>query len=212
MDSKIIENFSQKVDKSKVQGFYDIALNIVTQALEKLSQKENSLTNLTSDTTRIFPMGDYTNDTFIDESGELEIVVASHNAQLIIENENFSKSYKIANTKKKKSAISNNGTFDKIVFDYTNVLTTFFEKSTYLVVCSEGIKILCLEEYGFKILIRFATYDENDSNVVLSFWDPINKISKPVNLFLYTENMEKKDKKTGGNYKKIVRIFKNLRK
>ena len=38
-----------------------------------------------------------------------------------------------------------------------------------------------------------------------------NAIRK-INLFLYNEMMTKKDEETSGNYKKLVRIFKNIRK
>lgn len=213
MEDEILEKFTHKVEKTRVQGFYDIALNILTQALNDLTNNAKStLYNLNEESTRIFPMGDYTNDTFVDESGELEIVIASSNPQLIVENENFSKLYQDAKTKKQREKISNNGTFDKIIYDFTNILTKYFNNTTYLIVCSDGIKVLCLEEYGFKMLIRFATYSEYDSGVLLNFWDAIQKRSKPIDLFFYNENIEKKDKQTNGNYKKIVRLFKNLRK
>ena len=61
-------------------------------------------------------------------------------------------------------------------------------------------------------MIRFATFSEEDKDAILSFWNPLQKNIKQVNLFLYNESMSKKDKETNGNYKKLVRILKNIRK
>lgn len=212
MERSLIEKFANKVDKTKVQEFYTTALSIVVSALDKIVEEGEYKSLFLEETTRIFPMGDYTNDTFIDESGELEIVIASSNSQLILNNSLYLKNLNDAKRKKSKDAVSNFGTLDKFILDFSNILATYFASSTYLLLTNDGLKILCLKEYGFKILLRFATFDELDDSALLNFWDPIQKSIRPVDLFTYNENMEEKDLRTRGNYKKLVRIFKNLRK
>jgi hypothetical protein len=213
MDNSLIKQFAEKKDKSKVQEFYSKALDIVTSALNDLNAKGGTVSKvLQEESTRIFPMGDYTNDTFIDQTGELEIVIASSNPQLIVANQMFSKAYLSARTKKQKAQVPNAGTFDAVVVGFLKCLLPYFNEETTLILVDEGIKIFCLEEYGFKILIRFATYGADDPNAILNFWEALSKKSVPVNLFLYNENIEKKDSQTKGNYKKLIRIFKNFRK
>lgn len=213
MKKDLLKQFAEKKDKAKVQEFYDKTLKILTYALSDLNENSSSDGSvLQKETTRIFPIGDYTNDTFIDQTGELEIVIASSNPSLIMANNIFSKNYHQTKSKRKKERVPNSGTFDKIVIDLTNYLMPHFEQTTALIVVNEGIKILCLQEYGFKILIRFATFNPDDEDAILSFWECLLKKSSSVNLFLYNENMEKKDVETKGNYKRLVRIFKNIRK
>jgi len=211
MEETLIKEFAELKSKDKVQEFYEKALSILTSALDDM-RKEKGITQLDYDDTRIFPMGDYTNDTFIDQTGELEIVIATSNPQIKIANTTYSKNLIEAKSKKQKELITNKGTFEEIILNYTNYLAEYFDQSSILLMVNEGIKILCLEEYGFKILIRFATFSENDKDAILSFWNPLLHKSKQVNLFMYNENMTKKDEETKGNYKKIVRIFKNIRK
>ena len=211
MEKNLLEQFAEKKSKDKVQEFYETALSILTSALDDF-KKENQNLTLDYDDTRIFPMGDYTNDTFIDQTGELEIVVATSNPQIAIANSTYIKNLREAKTKKERNLISNAGTFDEIILKYAHCLSEYFDETTIILLVNQGIKILCLQEYGFKILIRFATYDEQDKNVVLNLWDPLVKNTKKVNLFLYNDKMEEKDKSTGGNYKKLVRVFKNIRK
>ena len=210
MDKSTLENFSKPKSKILVQDFYEKTLSILTSALDDI--KKENLTTLDYDDTRIFPMGDYTNNTFIDETGELEIVIASSNPQLKIANSTYIKNLKEAKTKKQKNAIANNGTYNEIINTYIQALAKYFNETTTLLVINTGIKILCLEEFGFKILIRFATYDEEDKQAILSFWDPLNVRMQKINLFLYNDMIAKKDEETNGNYKKLVRIFKNIRK
>ncbi|NCB48627.1 MAG: hypothetical protein EOM55_03305 [Clostridia bacterium] len=213
MEKNILQQFAERKDKGKVQEFYDQALDIITRALTDLNLKnERGVNALEESSTRIFPIGDYTNDTFIDQTGELEIVIASSNPQLIVANKIFSKNFSEAKTKKQKQNILNEGTFDKVIVNLTNCLLPYFDEKTTLMIVNDGIKILSLEEYGFKILIRFATYNIEDEDAILNFWEVFLKKSTPVNLFLYNENIEKKDKETKGNYKRLVRIFKNIRK
>jgi len=213
MEKSLLQQFAEKKDKSKVQEFYEKALDILTHALTDMTSKSVKNSNiLQEDSTKIFPMGDYTNDTFIDQTGELEIVIASSNPQLIMANKIFSKSFLVAKTKKQKEKLLNDGTYDKIIADLINSLLPYFDVKTTLMIVNEGIKIFCIEEYGFKILIRFATYNIDDEDAILYFWDYFLKKSTPANLFLYNEKIEEKDSETKGNYKRLVRIFKNIRK
>lgn len=211
MEETLLKEFAELKSKDKVQEFYKKTLSILTSVLDKMQNGKNTLC-LSYEDTRIFPMGDYTNDTFIDQTGELEIVIASCSSQLKLNNNTYLKNLKNAKTKKEKALISSKGTFDELIFKFLDNLASYYESSTTLLVLNQGIKILCLEEYGFKILIRFATYDREDKNAVLNFWDPIRKKETPLNLFVYNEKIDKKDKETKGNYKKLVRIFKNIRK
>ncbi len=211
MEESLLIQFAEIKSKEKVQEFYETTLSILTTALDDLRREyPNFLLNYES--TRIFPIGDYTNDTFIDQTGELEIVIASSNPQIAVLNSTFAKNYREAKSKKQKALISNTGTFDDICNKILLALTKYFNQTTLILLVNNGIKILCLQEYGFKILIRFATYDENDNDAVLSFWNPVIKNSTKVNFFLYNEKMEEKNKLTNGNYKKLIRIFKNIRK
>ena len=211
MEESLLREFAEAKNKEKVQEFYEKALSILTTALDEMRETPG-ITALDYDDTRIFPMGDYTNDTFIDQTGELEIVIATSNPQIKVANLTFLKNFREAKTKKEKASIVNKGTFDEIIFNYASLLAQYFDDSSIILIVNQGIKVLCLEEYGFKLLIRFATYSEDDEEAVLNFWDPLLKKSKKINLFLYNENMSKKDDETRGNYKKLVRVFKNIRK
>jgi len=211
MEKTLLKQFSQQISNDKVQEFYEKALSILTSGLDALKQEYRDI-GLEYEDTRIFPMGDYTNNTFIDQTGELEIVIATSNPQLKILNNSYLKQLHEAKTKKQKDSISSHGTYDDIILKYAQCLTKYFDESTIILVVNQGIKVLCFEEYGFKILIRFATYDEEDKDAILSFWDPYNKQIKKINLFLYNEKIDEKDKKTNGNYKKLIRILKNIRK
>lgn len=211
MEESLLSQFAEKKSKEKVQEFYEKTLSILTSALEDF-RNENHNCTLDYESTRIFPIGDYTNDTFIDQTGELEVVIASSNPQIVALNATYTKNLKEAKTKKQKNEVSNAGTLDEIYVKFVYNLVNYFNETTMILLVNEGIKILCLQEYGFKILIKFATFDENDKDAVLNFWDPVAKRIKKVNLFLYNEKIEEKDKLTHGNYKKLVRIFKNIRK
>ncbi len=212
MNDEIIRDFSVRKDKKNVQEFYHKALDIIVSAIEELKLTSSNTINLNEETTRIFPMGDYTNDTFIDKTGELEIVIATFDPQIILNNKTFINARKSVRRKKDLSKISSNGTIDQILFLLLKKLTEFFDETTTLFATNDGIKILCFQEYGFKLLIRFATYNVDDKDAVLYFWDPVIKNERAVNLFLYNEEIDKKDKQTNGNYKKIIRIYKNIRK
>ena len=183
MDKSVLKKFAEPKSKLLVQDFYEKTLSILTSALEDIKKEDKSLL-LDYESTRIFPIGDYTNDTFIDESGELEIVIANSNPQLKINNTTYIKNLKEAKTKKQKKEVSKTGTYSEFIENYILSLTKYFDETTSLLIINTGIKILCLEEFGFKILIRFATYDEDDPQAILSFWDPIKITTKKVNIFL----------------------------
>ena len=85
MDRETIIRLSQLKNKEKVQDFYTKALSFLTASLSELVDSR-LVQNFDESTTKIFPMGEYTNNTFIDELGELEIVVASSNPQLVLSN------------------------------------------------------------------------------------------------------------------------------
>ncbi|MGN0798734.1 MAG: hypothetical protein ACI4L7_04175 [Christensenellales bacterium] len=207
MDGETIVQLSQLKNKEKVQDFYTKALSFLTASLGELVDSR-LVQNFDETTTKIFPMGEYTNNTFIDELGELEIVVASSNPQLVLSNSILVKH----NNKKQEQKLLMTGTYADIIPKLAQIMSQYFaEKTTFLLV-DDGLKIFCANEFGFKILIRFATYSEGDTNAILSFWNPLKNCSEQVNLFAYNEQMDLKDSLTKGNYKKIVRIFKNIRK
>ena len=212
MDKQIIEDFSKKQDKTNAQKFYSATIDIIQSALDDLIKIESGFVTLNEETTKVFPMGDYTNDTFIDENGELEVVIASSNPQIIYANDVFVNNIKNTKTKKQQNLVKNDGTFDKIIFDFATQMAEYYDEKTVVLIVNDGIKVFCNNEYNFKLLIRFATFSENDPNAILTFWDPIRKRQYSSDLFLYNENMEKKDEETAGNYKKLVRIYKNIRK
>ena len=199
MEETLIKEFAELKSKDKVQEFYETTLSILTSALDDMRAKNSAIT-LEYENTKIFPMGDYTNDTYIDQTGELEIVIATSNPQIRVANSTYIKNLREAKTKKQRESVVNKGTFDEIILNLINCLSQYFNETSILLVVNDGIKILCLEEYGFKILIRFATFSEEDKDAVLSFWNPLQKNIKQVNLFLYNENMTKKDNETKGNY------------
>ena len=104
MEETLLEQFAEKKSKEKVQEFYEKALSILTSALDDYKDEDVN-TTIDYDDTKIFPMGDYTNDTFIDQTGELEIVVASSNPQLAIANSTYIKNLKEAKNKKEKKLV-----------------------------------------------------------------------------------------------------------
>ena len=207
MDRETIIRLSQLKNKEKVQDFYTKALSFLTASLSELVDSR-LVQNFDESTTKIFPMGEYTNNTFIDELGELEIVVASSNPQLVLSNAILTKH----NSKKQEQRLLITGTYADIIPKLAQIMSQYFAEKTMFLLVDDGLKIFCANEFGFKILIRFATYLEGDENAILSFWNPLKNCSEQVNLFAYNEQMDLKDRLTKGNYKKIVRIFKNIRK
>ena len=81
MELALIKQFSELKSKKKATEFYSKALNIITAALEELSHE---ITTITPDNTRVFPIGEFSSDTFIDEVGEIEVVVATCEPQIIL--------------------------------------------------------------------------------------------------------------------------------
>ena len=210
MDKLFLEQFAKPIDDAEIQEFYsDYATPILCSALSEVSKK---IELINPETIKIFPIGEYTNKTAIDATGgELEIVVASSNPQLQISNKTYQKEYSNA-SKKEKSQINIKNTSEEIVKALFNALVPEFSEKTSLILYAHGIKILCKEEFGFNMLIRFATFNENDEDMILSFWNTIKKQVEPIDIYSYAEAVEEKDKETKGNYSHLVRVFKGYRK
>ena len=209
MDTAIIKQFSELKSKKKATEFYSKALKIITAALEDLSHE---ITVITPENTRVFPIGEFSSDTFIDEVGEIEVVIATSEPQIILANKVFSKNLKETKKQKEKNLISTKGTSHEVVFALFKKLIPFFNETTTLLINDSGIKILCNREFDFKIMIRFGTYEQNDDDYKINIWNPITKSESLVDIFGYHEAIDNKDKETNGNYKKVVRILKNARK
>ena len=209
MEKTFIEQFSEEKSKERAKKFYVKAMDIIGYALEDLSR---SFPLLTPDNTRVFPIGEYTSDTFIDEVGEIEVIVAVSDPQITLANRNYIKNYSEEKKEKNRKNISIKGTSQEIILNLFNSLIPYFSEETVLMVNKDGIKILCNQEYEFKILIRFGTYDINDDDFKISLWNPLNMTQSVVDVFKYHEILDKKDVETNGNYKKFVRILKNIRK
>jgi hypothetical protein len=208
MNGEMIVQFSQLKNKDKVQDFYIKALSFLTASLNELVDTRQ-VQNFTEETTKIFPMGEYTNNTFIDETGELEIVIASSNPQLELANSILSRHKGV---KGNEGVLLSIGTYADIIPKLAKTMSQYFAEKTTFLLIDDGLKIFCAKEFGFKILIRFAVYSESDPNAILSFWNPLKNSSEKIDLFTYNEQMDAKDALTGGNYKRIIRVFKNLRK
>ncbi len=210
MDKALLEQFSKEISDKEVKEFYaEYALPIISDVLDEVSNK-NELIN--PSTIKVFPIGDYTNGTAIDElGGELEIVIACSNPQLQISNTAYIKEYIKASSKEKTKINIKNTSEDIMKTLYKAFISQFSEKTT-LIMYAQGIKILCKEELGFNMLIRFATFNENDDDMVLSFWNTIKKQTEPVSYFMYADELEKKNKETKGNLYHLIRIFKSYRK
>ena len=205
----MIKQFSELKSKKKATEFYSKALKIITSALEDLS---HDITAITPETTRVFPIGEFSSDTFIDEVGEIEVIVATSEPQIALANKVFVKNIKEAKKEKEKNLVSSKGTSHEIIFKFFEKLIPYFNETTTLLINDSGIKILCNKEFEFKIMIRFGTYDQNDDDYKINIWNPITKNENLVDIFGYHEAIDQKDKETNGNYKKIVRILKNARK
>jgi len=210
MDKAIIEQLAKPLSDEKVQEFYtDIAVPVVCTALEDVASQceiinENNI--------RVFPMGEYTNGTFIDESGgELEIVIACSNPQLTLSNKSYEKEYRDA-SKKTKDSVNTKNTSEDIVKLLYKAFQKQFSEQTTLILYGLGIKILCKQEVGFNLLIRFASYSEDDEDMIMHFWNTIKKDNDSVNIYAYAENVDEKDLITKGNYSHFVRVLKSYRK
>lgn len=211
MQKEVIQEFSILKDKSTVQSFYEQMLDFIVMSLNRMNANSNEINRLDPEYAKIFPIGEYTNDTYIDDNGELEIVIASSDPQLVSLNNSFAKYIK--NSKKKeKDNLINDGTFDKIIPTFAEYLASNFSEKTPILLVNEGIKIISKEEFSHKVLIRFATFNENDENCILNFWQCLSQNYVYANLFDYVEKIDQKDNDTNGKYKKIIRIYKNIRK
>lgn len=210
MDKTIIQQLAKPLSDKDVKKFYnEYSLPIIYEVLDEIS-KTNEMIN--PETIRIFPLGEYTNGTFIDQTGgELEIVIASSNPQLQLLNKSYQKEYQEAN-KKEKSAVNIKNTSEDIVKSLYKAFQKQFSEKTTLILYAHGIKILCKEEIGFNMLIRFATFNQEDDNYIMNFWNTIRKENYSVDVYKYAEEVEQKDILTKGNYSHFVRVLKSYRK
>lgn len=208
MNNTLIEQFSELKTKDRAAEFYNTFLDIMSNALSDIADE----LNLDPNGMRLFAIGDYTNDTYIDESGEIEVVLADSDPQRILANRTFLKQYAEQKSKKQRDKLNLKNTSDELVNRVFKALVPYFSEETTLVLTGDGIKVLCKKEYDFNVLLRIGTFDLNDKSLKISFWNVITKSELVFDVFGYHEAMDKKDKKTKGNYKKVVRVLKNLRK
>ncbi len=210
MDKAIIEPLAKPISSKEAQTFYEeVALPLVCYALEDVSKK---IELINPDSIKVFPIGEYTNGTFIDETGgELEIVIACSNPQLQLSDKSFKKEYNEA-PKKQKTAVNIKNTSEDIIKNLYEAFRQQFSAQTTLVLYAQGIKILCKEEIGYNLLIRFATFNENDDELIMNFWNTMRKDNAPVNIYKYADEMEQKDIITKGNFSHLVRVLKSYRK
>lgn len=203
MDRNAIISYSNKFKSDGLNEFYKNMSNIIFDATNKISNKWGRSKGiiLNVNNIQIFPIGDYSNGTAIDNISELEIVVAINDYSIFLNLKNKN------NKKDEKQDF-----FEELLSNYLYQLKEYFNESTMLILVQEGIKILCYNEYEYKLLIRFCAYDKNEKNPILYFYNTFSKDYYKVDLFNYIEKFEEKDKLTSGNYKKLVRIYKNLRK
>ena len=209
MDNTLVQQFSEPKDISKAQVFYENMTNIITSTLSDVAKV---LPHITDRNIRIFAMGEYTNNTFIDEVGELEVVITNSDPQMLITNKTYKKQLAETKNKKQKDQLSLKGTTHEFVEQFFKHIVNYFGPETKLVLTGYGIKVLCKKEYDFNLVIRIGTFDQLDENATVNFWNVITKSEESFRLFQYIESIEKKDKKSKGNLKKIIRILKNLRK
>ncbi len=209
MDTTLVEQFSAEKSKEKVQVFYEKVIEIITRSLSDVATK---LPAISPDYIRVFAIGDYTNNTFIEEEGELEIAITNSDPQMILANKNYKKNLEEAKNAKARKAVSINGTSHEFLEVFFAKVAMYFGPETKLIWINNGIKVLCKKELNLNLLIRFGTFDRLDKEGKIMFWNAVSKKEEAFRLFQYTESIEKKDKASKGNYKKIVRILKNLRK
>ncbi len=208
MNTSLVEQFAELKPNEKAQEFYDKVSNIISCALTDIAEE----LNLNERNVRVFPVGEYTIDTYIDETGELEVVVANSDPQMLIANKTYQKQMQESKTKKERKMLSTKGTTDELINKLFKALLNYFEPETTLILAPEGIKILCKKEYDFNAIVRIGTFDQLDKDVILNFWNIITKQEYTFDVFGYNETLEKKDKKSKGNLKKTIRVLKNLRK
>ena len=210
MDIALLKQFSKPISDKPVKEFYaEYALPIISDVLDTVANK-NELINPA--TIKVMAIGDYTNDTAIDETGgELEVVIACSNPQLQISNTAYVKEYLQA-SKKEKTQINIKNTSEDIMKALYKAFIEQFSEKTTLIMYAQGIKILCKEEFGFNMLVRFATFNETDDDMILSFWNTIKKQNEPVSYFHYVDSLEKKNKETKGNLNHLIRVLKGYRK
>ena len=209
MNKERIEQFAAEVDENSAKENYNVALNILIAALEGLDGK---VSTLTPEESRVFPLGELTNGTFVDANDEIEIALVTSNPQMAFTNAAYIRLMKETKKKKEKETISTDNTTHQVIYLLFDELIKLVSETTTVIITNQGIKILSNKELGFKILLRFGTYNAYDANFILSLWNPVLKITQDLDIFKYAENMKKKNEETNGNFNKMVRILKNFRK
>lgn len=215
MEKKLLLNLAKEPDNKSIKKAYADFIDILSSALDDLNQK---LKYLSPDKTKIFPIGESTTNTFIDEIGtEIDIMIAINDPQLELSNNALKDAYqqiRRKNSKKNKEliAIKTNNTSQEIIVELFKELINYFSSTTRLIITKDGIKIFALQEFGFNYLIRLSTFDKSNEEYNFKIWDAVSYTFQEINLFEYTEKLEEKNLITKGNLFKIIRIFKSLRK
>ena len=215
MEKKLLLNLAKEPDTKAIKKAYADFIDILSSALDDLNQR---LKYLSPEKTKIFPIGESTTNTFIDEIGtEIDIMLAINDPQLELANnalKDANKQIKRKKSKKNKEliAIKTNNTSQEITIELFKELINYFSPTTRLIITKDGIKIFALQELGFNFLIRLSTFDKNDEEFIFKIWNPIAYTTQEINLFEYTEKLEEKNLITKDNLFKIIRIFKSLRK
>lgn len=210
-----ILEFSKEQKATKLEKAYSNFLDRLFSVLDDVGEK---LKYVNPETTRIIPIGESTNHTFIESyNGEIDIIIACSDPQVAIADKSYSEVYQKNGKKHKKDIVEmlaekRQNTSQEIIDTLFECLLHYFEDTTKFIMMDDGIKVFANEELGFKFLIRIGTYDSNDKNYVVSLWNPVLCKSERVDIFAYTEKFDEKNILTKGNFSKIVRIFKNFRK
>lgn len=231
MNKTAIKQFATEKSKNNAETAYSEFMDLLFSALDDTG---NTLTYFTPENTKVSPIGEYANGTFIEEKGgEIEVFVAIADPQVVLSTKNLEESIrqinqkrvsvekfknKLKSRKKKKEPVevpfqlNIKNTCQEVTNELFKNLINYFTEMTKLLVCDNGIKIFAIEELGFNFLIRIGTIDYKNDNMITSLWDPINMTLNEVDVLGYFEAMEDKNMLTRGNYFKLVRILKNFRK
>lgn len=215
MEKNSILEFSKEQKTEKLKKAYDEFLDRLFAALDDVGEK---LKYINPENTKIIPIGESTNHTFIESyNGEVDIIIACSDSQVAIANKTYSEVYQKNSRKTKKEIVEmlaekKKNTCQEIFDTLFEYLLEYFDSKTSFIMMEDGIKVFANEELGFKFLIRLGTYDCNDEKFLISLWNPVLCKSDRVDIFEYTEKFDEKNILTKGNFSKIVRVFKNFRK
>ena len=215
MEKQLLIKLAKEPDTVSINKAYSDFLDILSSALDDLNQ---NLKYLTPDKTKIFPIGESANNTFIDEIGtDIDILIAINDPQLELSNNALKDFYKEIKRKKNKRnkeniAIKTRETSQEIIMGLFKELIGYFSSTTRLMINNLGIKIFAIQEMGYNFQIRIATVDTQNENYIFKIWNPIDYNTNDFDVFEYSEKLEEKDILTKGNLFKLIRIIKSLRK